>query len=148
MLHKYSYSAGVNFTHQNLTLYRRQILTTKVDPCTVSYKDGPRTEKVNHCTALTNYLMQEIPLVPKGLNLLHQGILLVELTRSVVIINLMRSIMLGLEMVLVIFPIPHQRKRINMWVDPADQIGGTCWQIVDLLKYSNWTCSLSGYYTQ
>ena len=37
----YSYSAGIDFTRQNLTsvdVYRRQILTSKVDPRTVKVK--------------------------------------------------------------------------------------------------------------
>ena len=42
LIYKYvdSYSAEIDFSRQNLTSYRRQILTTKIDPRTVRVKAG------------------------------------------------------------------------------------------------------------
>ena len=42
-----SFSAGVDFRHQNLTSHRRQILTSKVDPCAERVNGVPGSQEVN-----------------------------------------------------------------------------------------------------
>ena len=41
----YSYSAGIEFRRENLDVYRRQILMTKVDPRTVRVKEAQQMNR-------------------------------------------------------------------------------------------------------